>query len=211
MTQVEVVRVEGAADERRPRRRMSRLDRRAQLLEVAEQCFGAQGFSATSMDEVADRAGVSKPVLYDHYGSKDGLLAAVLARSGEQLWEATVRAVTGAAGPAAALAAGLRAYFEFIDAHHSGWSMLLTETAAASAAAAALEEIRDQQAALITGMLAGQLAGLDQGRAAAWAQAIVGACERLAYHRRSVPIDVPEAAQMLMDLFWQGLERLGSQ
>lgn len=193
------------------RRRMARADRGAQLLDVAEKCFADTGFAATSMEEVAERAGVTKPVLYDHYGSKDGLFAAVLARSGEQLREATALSVIGADGPAAALSAGLRAYFEFIDEHATGWSVLLTEAAAASAAASALEAIRDRQAAFLTAMLAAHLEGLGEARAAAWAQAIIGACERLAYHRRTAPMSAQEAADTLMDLLWDGLDTLGSR
>ena len=56
---------------------MSRAEREAQLIEVAERTFSERGFKGVSMDEIAERAQISKPVLYDHFGSKDGLLAAV--------------------------------------------------------------------------------------------------------------------------------------
>ena len=61
---------------------MSRAERERQLLEVAEQVLVEQGYAATTMDEIARRAGVTKPLLYDHFGSKDALLAGVLLAAG---------------------------------------------------------------------------------------------------------------------------------
>ena len=121
---------------------MRRRDRGRQLLQVAEEVIAERGFQAASMDEIAVRAGVTKPVLYDHFGSKDGLLAAVIARAGGQLREAVQRAVTDAEGPEEELARGVHAYFEFIEEHAPTWSSLLGEAAAMTAAAGAVEEIR---------------------------------------------------------------------
>ena len=86
------------------RRRMRRGDRGRQLLAVAEEVIAERGFQSASMEEIADRAGVTKPVLYDHFGSKDGLLAAVIAQSWVNLREAVQRAVAGADGPEEELA-----------------------------------------------------------------------------------------------------------
>src|SRR3989442_7119869 len=61
-----------------PRRRMRAPERRAQLLDVARQVFGTSGFHSVSMDEVAERAGVTKPILYDHFSSKKDLYLALL-------------------------------------------------------------------------------------------------------------------------------------
>ena len=60
---------------------MARADRRDQLLDTAQEVFVERGYGPTSMDDVAEAAGVTKPVLYDHFGSKDGLLAAVVERA----------------------------------------------------------------------------------------------------------------------------------
>ncbi len=93
---------------------MPRADRRTQLVDSAEAVFVEQGFAAASMDDVAKRAGVTKPVLYDHFGSKDGLLAAVISRLGDQLMQTTV-AATGATSPEQSLRDGLTSYFRFVD------------------------------------------------------------------------------------------------
>ena len=71
------------------RKRMSRAAREQQMLDVAEEVFGERGYQATSMDEIAERCGVSKPMLYEYFGSKDGLLVACVSRSKAELLDVT--------------------------------------------------------------------------------------------------------------------------
>src|SRR3954447_25658883 len=108
---------------------MSRAEREAQLLDVAEQTFAERGYRGVSMDEIAERAAISKPVLYDHFGSKDGLLAAVVIRIRTQMREAIASALEGVEGPDRAMWVGLRAYFDFITGHLTAWSVLIAENA----------------------------------------------------------------------------------
>jgi AcrR family transcriptional regulator len=185
---------------------MARADRGEQLLDTAEQVFAERGFRTASMEEIAERAGVTKPILYDHFGSKDGLLAAVVVRSGAALRSATQEAVAEAPSPADALNRGLRAYFTFIEAHAAAWTVLLTETEATGAAAEAVEAIRRDIGAFIAGMIAADLPDTDPARAGLYAQAIVGAAERLAMHARSSgSLDAQTLTQSLMDVIWLGL------
>src|SRR5947208_1972691 len=160
-----------------PRRRMARADRAEQLLAIAEAVFVERGFHAASMDEIAERAGVTKPVLYDHFGSKDGVLAAVMRHLGGELRAATVAAVEGASEPREALHRGLAAYFRFLDDHAQGWSLLLTELSASGEAARAVEEVRRTQAGYIASLIAAELAPTDADRAEVCAHAVVGAAE----------------------------------
>lgn len=67
------------------RRRLPRAERRAQLLDVATSCFGERGYHPTSMDDIAEAAGVTKPVLYQHFDSKEDLYIAVIEQIGEVL------------------------------------------------------------------------------------------------------------------------------
>ena len=71
-----------------PHRRVPRDLRRRHLLELATELFSERGFEAASMDELAQRAGVSKPVIYDQFGSKEGLVVAVVDAMGIELNEA---------------------------------------------------------------------------------------------------------------------------
>jgi AcrR family transcriptional regulator len=188
-----------------PRRRLARDDRARQLVEVAEVVIAERGIHAAAMDEIADRAGVTKPVVYDHFGSKDGLVAAVVLRAGAQLAETVLSAVEGAADPEHALADGVSAYFHFMADRQSSWAALLTGTATSSAAAAALEQVRDQQAELIAGLVSDDVPDCDLPRARLYAQVVIGACERLA--TRPVGDSSPTITDLtrhVMDVIWTG-------
>jgi len=192
------------------RRRMSRADRASQLLEVAERLIATHGVLATSMDDVADAAGVTKPIVYDHFGSKDGLLCALIARAGSELYEHTNTAVADAGTPLEALERGIRAYFETLDRRDGVWWALLDATAAVSPATLAeLDQIRARQSGFITDLIAVEF-GDDRARASIYAQAVVGACERLAAARAEHPrrLTVDAVTRHLVELLWCGFEAL---
>jgi AcrR family transcriptional regulator len=188
------------------RRRLPRGERAEQLVAIADTVFSEHGVASSSMEEIADRAGVTKPVLYDHFGSKDGLLAAVVLRAGQELAAATLTAVGSAAGPEDALASGLRAYFRFIENRRASWLSLLTEAGApGSAAAAALEQARDGQAELIATLLSADVPDCDLPRARLYAQVVLGACERLATRPGPDTPSVDVLTRHVMDVIWGGL------
>src|SRR5688572_33467302 len=87
--------------------------RRRQLLDVALIAFGSGGFHRTSMDDVAEAAGVTKPVLYQHFGSKRALFLELLHDVGGRLLDAIAKATAEASGPRQQVEAGFSAYFHF--------------------------------------------------------------------------------------------------
>src|SRR4051794_41878216 len=91
--------------------------RRTQLLAVAVEIFGERGFHATSMDEVAEAAGDTKPVLYQHFPSKRALYRELLDDVDAQLVARLVEAAAGADGGPGRDEGGLAAYFRS-DPHH---------------------------------------------------------------------------------------------
>jgi AcrR family transcriptional regulator len=187
------------------RRRLSRVERSREVLDAAESVIADRGIQASSMDEIAERAGVTKPVVYDHFGSKDGLVAALVLRAGADLATTVLEAVTAAGDPESALAAGLAAYFQFMQDRRTSWSSLLSETAAlTSAAAAALEQVRDQQAEVIARLVTADVPGCDLARARRYAQVVVGASERLATRPGASPPSVAVLTQTMMDVIWCG-------
>jgi AcrR family transcriptional regulator len=194
-----------------PRRRLPRADRARVVIDAAEEIFAERGFARASMAEIAARAGVTKPVLYDHFGSKDGLLAAVIARAGMDLRGALEAAVADAPTPAEALARGLRTYFGFIEKHAGSWMVLLGEGGGSAAGTEALETVRREQADYIATLIAAQLPEVRRPAAAVYAQAVIGACERLATLRAADPsLDADIVTARLMDLFWLGFSDLRS-
>jgi AcrR family transcriptional regulator len=188
---------------------MARADRRDQLLAVAEKQFVERGYAFASMDDLADLAGVTKPVLYDHFGSKDGLLAAILGQAGAELLAATSAATQGKSSSQEQLAAGLLAYFGFVERRRGAWALLLREVAPGTLAAAAVDAVRQSQVDLVAAAVAHHLPSQDAALAQVYAHAVTGAAERLAGVRLEDPGFTAEAATAdLMDVMWLGLATL---
>src|SRR4051812_38004169 len=98
--------------------------RRRQLLDVSLEMFAANGFHRTSMDHIAEAAGVTKPVLYQHFGSKRQLYRELLEDVANQLTDAIAKAVAAADGPRRQVTDGFRAYFQFVANHHAAFTLL---------------------------------------------------------------------------------------
>src|SRR5438067_3316011 len=98
--------------------------RRRQLLSVAREVFAEQGFHGTSMDEVAVAAGVTKPVLYQHFDSKRRLYQELLEDVGQQLLDAIAAATAEAQTPRQQVENGFRAYFRFVLEKRSAFRLL---------------------------------------------------------------------------------------
>ena len=197
--------------------RVPRAVRAEQLLDLADRLFAERGFHAASMDELARRAGVSKPVIYDHFGSKEQLFATCVRRTGEALAEQVATAVRKESDPRARLRAGSIAYFRFLEQQLQAWAVLFAEEEARDARfAAEASRIRRRQSDLMISLMAetsGTAPG-HQGRARleAMTLAIAGAYESLSLWWREHP-EVPpeELADWLLDLIWPGLEQLTAQ
>lgn len=188
---------------------MARADRREQLVDTAQQVFVSSGFAGASMEDVADQAGVTKPVIYDHFGSKDGLLTAVISRLGEQMLGAIADAVVGTGSPREALESGLTAYFRFVDRYAGAWALMLREVAPGSAAADEAERIRSAQVAMIAALVQLHLPDGDAARAEVYAHVVSGAAERLSAVRLSGRrVSAARAASLLMDVLWTGFAEL---
>jgi AcrR family transcriptional regulator len=109
---------------RPPSPRLPAARRREQLLEVALEVFGEHGFHPTSMNDVAEAAGVTKPVLYQHFRSKRDLYREVLTDVGAQLLDAITKATTAAQSPREQVELGFIAYFRFVEANEAAFRVL---------------------------------------------------------------------------------------
>ena len=125
---------EARRPERRERVRMSGQERRAQLLDVGRKLFAEKGFEAVSVEEIAAKAGVSKPVVYEHFGGKEGLYAVVVDRELAYLLDSMLKALgdEGEDVPARVLLerAGM-ALFDYIDRYPDGFRILVRDVPAA--------------------------------------------------------------------------------
>jgi AcrR family transcriptional regulator len=189
---------------------MPRADRERQMMSVAEQVFAERGYVAASMDEIAERVGVSKPMLYEYFGSKEGLLVACIRQARAELLRVTSRAAVDAQTPEDMLRDGLVAYFQFIRAHSQTWALLRTEAAVVGPSAAEeIEAGRQQQTDLISGTMALYAPRPSPVDLTLAAEVIVGGCERLALwcerHQETTP---EQAAELVMSTIWSGMRSL---
>lgn len=156
-------------------------ERREQLiLDVAGGVFAREGYHPASMDEIAELAGVSKPMVYTYFGSKEGLYLAYIERAGGELLERLERAAPPDREPPAALRARVMEFLAFVEEHRDGWKVLFGEVASSRPFAERVAELRDRIAAAIRRMI--DEAGLRWPAPAsdAIAHALVGAGESLA-------------------------------
>jgi AcrR family transcriptional regulator len=195
----------------RERRRHRREERVEQVLDAAVGVFAERGFHEASMDEIAERAGVSKPILYTHFESKDGLYEATLERADRLLTE-RVRASAELVGTAEErLWAGILAFVDVV-AEHRDWWLVARKAAVGEGSFAELgrrqhnqmaELIRNlfSEAAAAKGIAGGAITTIEP-----LAHAFVGACETMAFWWADRP-EVPKGtiAILLMNLTWMGL------
>lgn len=160
-------------------------ERREQLiLDVAGHVFARAGYDSAPMDEIADRAGVSKPMLYTYFGSKEGLYLAYIERSGGELLDRLVNARPVGPGSAAALRARIGEFLSFVEEHRDGWQVLFRELGSTRPFAERVAEMRERIARAIRVMvedgIASSCSGYPPPAADAIAHALVGAGESLA-------------------------------
>ena len=214
-------RPEGVASElaRHTHGRVPRDLRRRQLLELATELFSERGFPAASMDELARRAGVSKPVIYDLFGSKEGLLVTVIEELGDELNTTVAAAVANRTGPAELLRAGSLAFFRFVGERGPTWSMVFTASRALAGASAPalekLEEVRRRQDGLVSAVIlaSARELGREPGplELGAVTRALNGLYEGLVEWWGEHPEATPEQlTEWVMALVLPGLEAMAS-
>jgi AcrR family transcriptional regulator len=193
-----------------PTPRLPAARRRKQLLDVALRVFAERGFHPTSMNDLAEAAGVTKPVLYQHFGSKRELYLELLEEVGDRLRDAIGKATSEAATPREQVQRGFRAYFGFVAEHEAAFQVLFgggTRRDEEFAAHALRVEgsIADVIASLI------EVPGLADDTRRLLAHGIVGLAEGASRHwlREHRDADPAEWAATVADLAWAGLRGVG--
>jgi len=187
--------------------RLSRSARRAQLLLAARDVFAAQGYHAAAMDDIAEKAGVSKPVLYQHFPGKLELYQALLTTYADELVERVSNAITRTDDNRDRVHAAVSAYFDFVAGEGQAYRLVFEsdlrgEPEASAVVDGALTRCIDAVADVVT-----QDAGLDTPRARLLAVGLVGLSQVAAQYwldsDQSVPRD--EAVALMSSLAWKGL------
>jgi AcrR family transcriptional regulator len=187
--------------------------RRQQLLDVALQVFGEVGFHPTSMNDVAEAAGVTKPVLYQHFRSKRDLYREVLTNVGAHLLDEITKATTAAAGPHEQVELGFIAYFRFVEANEAAFRVLFgggTRRDEEFAALVAEVEgaIAEAIATLIDALDVDEGGdGLDAAERRQLAHGLVGLAEGTSrvWMAEGAQQPAEHVARLLADLAWRGL------
>jgi AcrR family transcriptional regulator len=107
--------------------RMTGAERREQLIGIARGLFAEHGFAATSIEEIAERSRVSKPVVYGHFADKQALYEVVVAREVERLQMMIVEALRGAVEPREAVERAADAFLRYIEAEREGFRILVRD------------------------------------------------------------------------------------
>jgi AcrR family transcriptional regulator len=198
----------GDADPQR-RVRMSGQQRREQLIDVGRALFAEKGFEATSIEEIAARAGVSKPVVYEHFGGKEGLYAVVVDREMQALLQRITSALTGG-HPRALVEQAALALLSYIEDETDGFRVLVRDSPVASSTggfSSLLNEIASQVEYILVREF--DELGLRPELAGMYAQMLVGMVALTGQwwlEERRPPRE--EVAAHLVNLGWNGLHHL---
>jgi AcrR family transcriptional regulator len=136
------------ADAVATRRRLPREEREERMLGAGERIFGARGFRAASMDEIAEASGITKALLYQYFGSKEGLYEACVERARARLFDRLEHEAERAANPLARIRAVVRTYFDYLDEERGSWWLLYGD-----ASMGAVNEMRRRNAEAISGLI----------------------------------------------------------
>lgn len=187
------------------RARLPAAARRRQLLDRALEVFAANGFHGTAMSDVADAAGVTKPVLYQHFGSKRALYLELLDDVGGQLQAAIVAATAAAGGPRHQVEAGFAAYFHHVKEQRSAFRLLFGSGARLDPEFA--EAVRRVEAAVADAVADLIDAGLDPTHRRILAVGVVGLAESTSRHwiAEDLDLDPDVLARQVAELAWAGL------
>jgi AcrR family transcriptional regulator len=189
--------------------RLPRSARRRQLLAAAQEVFVANGYHAAAMDDIAERAGVSKPVLYQHFPGKLELYLALLDAQADTLAQLVQDALDATDDNHQRIHGVLSAYFGFVDRHDDDGAFRLifeTDLGNEPAVRARVEAVTEKTMKAVAETVAADT-GLDQARAELLATALTGAAHVAArwWLDRERPVAQDEAIFLLESLLWRGV------
>jgi AcrR family transcriptional regulator len=193
-------------------RRLRSTERREQLLSVAAELFADGGYDATTMDQVAARAGVTKPLLYQHFESKHALYEEIVTIAASALLDKLAVAAAPPASPREKVERGLTAYFDAVLSEDASYRLLLAEPADEDVARH-LDAIERALIEFVDPLID---ADLDPGHRTLLAAAVVGTAKSVASFwlgerrdGRANPEDADHLAARCAQLVWGGLRSVG--
>jgi AcrR family transcriptional regulator len=184
--------------------------RRAQLAEVGRRVFAQRGYEAASVEEIAERAGITKPVVYEHFGGKEGLYAVVVDREVEHIVSRIVEAISDGS-PRERLEQAALAFLRYVKERPEGFTVLLRDTPALKGTGempGLMYDLADRVGAIFTQQFG--KAGYDVKAAPIYSHALVGMVAFVGQwwtESRKAP-RAEAVASHIAALAWMGLRRL---
>ena len=187
--------------------RLPRSERRESLLAAAREVFVEEGFHAAAMDDIAARAGVTKPVLYQHFGSKRDLYLAVLDAGAEQFLESVGRALTSTENNRDRVTATINAYLKFLNHDDEAYRLVFqSDLVNAPDVRARVQRVNTLSAELVSDVIA-EDTGLSRSEALLLANGLMGMAQTAGLRWLSDPegMDRQAATHLLSALAWGGI------
>lgn len=187
--------------------RLPRDERRAQLLSAALEVFTAAGYHSAAMDEIAERAGVSKPVLYQHFPSKLDLYLAVLDTHIDSLVFAIQKAIQSTPDNSERVQATIGAYFDFIEAEGEAFRLLFeSDMNVEPAVRERLNRMTYDCAAAVSAVISLDT-GLPQEAAMLLGVGLIGSAQVTARHwlERDSKLNRAQAQTLVTNIIWRGI------
>ena len=190
--------------------RLTAAARRAQLIEVGRGVFARLGYEATSVEEIAGRAKVSKPIVYEHFGGKEGLYAVVVDREVEHIVGRIVEAMS-TGSPRERVERAALAFLTYVKERPGGFAVLLRDAPASKSGSempALMHDLADRVGAIFTEQF--RRAGYDAKTAPIYAHALVGMVAFVGqwWTESRKPPPVEAVAAHIAALAWMGLRHL---
>jgi AcrR family transcriptional regulator len=171
--------------------------------------FVAQGYHAAAMDDIADRAGVSKPVLYQHFPSKLDLYLALLDEGTEALVDSVRDALAGSTENKVRVTATMQAYFDFVSDPGGAFRLVFeSDLTAEPSVRARVDRVTQGCAELVSAVIAAD-AGLSEHESHLLAVGLIGTAQVSARYwvQTGEPIPKDEAVRLVSTLAWRGISR----
>ena len=188
--------------------RLPRGERRDQLLATASEVFVDRGYHAAGMDEIADRAGVSKPVLYQHFPGKLDLYLAILDASIEDLMAVARASLTGTTDNATRVSAMVTAYFAFVEEPGGAFRLVFESDLANEPAVRQRVDAADLALAQFSAAVIAEDTGLSNAEAlllASGMQGMVQVAARRWLRDGADEVSRADAAELIASLSWRGI------
>ncbi len=188
------------------RTRLSAVERRNQLVQVGSAVFAEKGYGGTSVEEIAERARISKPIVYEHFGGKEGLYAVIVDREMEHVIQ-QISAAIDAETPREMIEGAALAFMRYVEERPDGFAVLRKDSPTTSGLANLLAEVAERVGNVLHVQF--ERAGYDPTAAPLYAQALIGMVTFVGQWWEEQPtMSAEEAASHIAALAWMGLRHL---